>query len=478
MKIVVVGGGPAGLRAALRARELGATVTLIEAERLGGICFNKGPAPVRTLARAARLRHDAADFASFGLKGGIPDVDIGAVVANATRVAAYANEDLHLTERVKDAGVEVIDRAGPAHFIDRLTLALDDGRSIQGDRIVLAVGGFARKLPIPGHELALSFNDLWSLDTLPAHAIVVGGAATGCQLASILLDFGVEVALLEGAPRLISRSDVDLSRGLEAGFVDRGMRVFTAVRSTAIERKNGRLQLTYEKDERSQHLDTDVIFLAVGWPANVASLRLDVPGVETEGPYIRTDRFLRTSVPEIFAAGDVNGISMLVQSAALQGVIAADNAARGPHRAYHPHVVATGSFTQPEYASVGLTEEEARADHECIVEAVRYDHLPRAIIDGRTDGLCKLIVDRATRTLLGAHVLGSYSAEIIQVAATCKAAGLDVRQIAELELAFPTFTEAIGIAARQAVRTLGLEPPEWMGNFEEMPALVQRTGKT
>jgi pyruvate/2-oxoglutarate dehydrogenase complex dihydrolipoamide dehydrogenase (E3) component len=168
---------------------------------------------------------------------------------------------------------------------------------------------------------------------------------------------------------------------------------------------------------------------------------------------------------------------MLVQSAALQGVIAVDNAVRGPHRAYQPHVVATGSFTQPEYASVGLTEEEARADHECIVEVVRYDHLPRAIIDGRPDGLCKLIVDRSTRTLLGAHVLGSYSAEIIQVAATCKAAGLDVRQIAELELAFPTFTEAIGIAARQAVRTLGLEPPEWTGSFEEMPALVRRGAK-
>src|SRR5262249_9441518 len=141
------------------------------------------------------------------------------------------------------------------------------------------------------------------------------------------------------------------------------------------------------------------------------------------------------------------------------------------HRAYRPHVVATGSFTQPEYGSVGLTEEEAQRDHDCIVEVVRYDHLPRAIIDGRTEGLCKLIVDRGTRTLLGAHVLGSYSAEIIQVAATCMAAALDIRQIAELELAFPTFTEAIGIAARRCVRTLGLERPEWAGAFEELPAL-------
>ena len=120
-----------------------------------------------------------------------------------------------------------------------------------------------------------------------------------------------------------------------------------------------------------------------------------------------------------------------------------------------------------------LTEEEAQRDHDCIVEVVRYDHLPRAIIDGRTEGLCKLIVDRGTRTLLGAHVLGSYSAEIIQVAATCMAAALDIRKIAELELAFPTFTEAIGTAARRCVQTLGLEPPEWAGTFEELPASVK-----
>ncbi|HEY1303881.1 MAG TPA: NAD(P)/FAD-dependent oxidoreductase [Vicinamibacterales bacterium] len=477
MKVIVVGAGPAGLRAALRARELGASVTLIEAERLGGICFNKGPAPVRTLARAARLRHDARDFSTFGLRGSVPHVDIRAVIANATRVAAHANEDLHLTERVKDAGVEVIDRAGPAHFADRRSLELEDGRRMQGDRVVLAVGGCARKLPIPGHELALSFDDLWSLEALPSCALVVGGSATGCQLASILLDFGVDVALLEGADRLIPRSDVDISRGLEAAFVDRGMRVVTAARSTSIEAQGGHLRLAYEKDGRSQRLDADAVFLAVGWPANTASLRLDVAGVDTRGPYIRTDEFLRTSVPDIFAAGDVNGLSMLVQSASLQGVIAAENAVRGPHRTYRPHVVAAGSFTQPEYASVGLTEQEASAGHGCIVEIVRYEHLPRAIIDQRSDGLCKLIVDRTTGTVVGAHVLGSYSAEIIQVAATCMAVGMDVRQIAELELAFPTFTEAIGIAARQAVRTLGLEPREWTGNFEEMPALVPRRAK-
>jgi dihydrolipoamide dehydrogenase len=189
-----------------------------------------------------------------------------------------------------------------------------------------------------------------------------------------------------------------------------------------------------------------------------------VAGVATSGPYINVDRHLCTKAPEIFAVGDANGISMLVQSAALQGMVAAENAVLGARRVYAPHAVATGSFTDPEYGAVGLTEEEARARCDCVVEVVKYDGLPRAIIDARTDGMCKLIVDRNTRALLGAHVLGSYSAEVIQVAATCMAAGMEITRIAELELAFPTFTEAIGIAARRIVQRLGLRPAEWTGN--------------
>jgi pyruvate/2-oxoglutarate dehydrogenase complex dihydrolipoamide dehydrogenase (E3) component len=202
----------------------------------------------------------------------------------------------------------------------------------------------------------------------------------------------------------------------------------------------------------------------VGWPANAGSLHVDTAGILMRGPYIGVDEYLRTNVAEVFSAGDANGISMLVQSAVLQGSVAAENAVIGPTRTYSPRAVATGSFTDPEYGAVGLTEEQASVSHDCVVEVVRYDRLPRAIIDARTDGLCKLIVDRSSRTLLGAHVLGPYSAEVIQVAATCMAAQMEVTRIAELELAFPTFTEAIGIAARRIVRRLGLVTTQSTGN--------------
>lgn len=464
MKVIVVGGGPAGIKAALRTRELGADVTLIESGRLGGTAFNEGPAPVRTLSRAARLRADAALFSTFGLEGSAPSVNVKEVIKNANRVSAYANEVRHVTAQVREKGIEVIDEAGPAHFIDTKTLEIGDGRRFQGDRIILAVGGTPRKLPIPGNEMALSFHDLWGLEALPPRVTVVGGSATGCQLASILIDFGVHVDIIEFNDRLTPPSDADISHGLEAAFKARGMNILTGTRSNAIEKVNGHLKVLYTRGEEQASLETDAVFLMVGWPANLSGLNLEAAGIELRGPYIQVDDHLRTNVPEIFVAGDANGVSMFVQSAIQQGSVAAHNAVLGPEQVYTPHAVATGSFTNPEYGSVGLTEAQAREKHDCIVEVLDYTSLPRAVMDGRTDGFCKLIFDSKTLKLLGAHVLGSYSAEVIQVAATCMAAGMTVNKIAELELAFPTFTEAIGIAARRICRQLELETAEWVGD--------------
>jgi pyruvate/2-oxoglutarate dehydrogenase complex dihydrolipoamide dehydrogenase (E3) component len=464
MKIIVVGGGPAGIKAALRARELGADVTLIESKRLGGTAFNEGPAPVRTLARAARLRADTGLFSTFGLDGEAPRVNFKEVISNANRVAAYANEVRQVTAQVNEKGIEVIDEAGPAHFVDTRTLEVADGRRFEADRIILAVGGAPRKLPIPGNEMALSFHDLWALEELPSRVTVVGGSATGCQLASILIDFGAEVDIIEFNDRLTPPSDEDISHGLEAAFRSRGMNVLTGTRSDAIEKVNGRLNVLYTHGETQASLETDAVFLMVGWPANLSELNLEAAGITLRGPYIQTDEYLRTNVHEILVAGDANGVSMFVQSAIHQGSVAAHNAVLGAQQLYTPTALATGSFTDPEYGSVGLTEAQAREKHDCIVEVVTYDKLPRAVMDGRTDGMCKLIFDSTTLKLLGAHVLGSYSAEVIQVAATCMAAGMTVTQIAELELAFPTFTEAIGIAARRVCRGLRLETAEWVGD--------------
>ena len=458
MKLIVLGGGPAGMTAALQARELHAEVTLLESKRAGGTSVNDGPAPVRTLARAARLARDAGSWETFGLQGARPHIDLAAVLANARRVAQYAHEKKHMAEYIRSTGVELIEGVGPAHFLDQHRVQVAGGRTWQADKIIIAVGGHGRILPIPGAELALTYSDIWSLTQLPASVAVVGGAATGCQLASILEDFGCQVYLLELAPRLIPQEDEDIALALAGAFGKQRMTVITGAQTERLEKTDSGIQLHYRKQERPASLTVGAVFFATGWPGNVDSLNLAAAGVVTERSYIPVNDYLQSNVPHIFAAGDINGQSMLVQSARYEGRIAAENAVLGPYRRFTHEIVPSGSFTDPEYASVGLTEAQARQEYDCAVAVVHYDDLLRPVADGHPEGFCKLIVDRRHRYILGAHVIGEYSVEIIQMVAACIASGMRVEQVAELQLAYPTFTEAVGMAAQKLVRELGLAP--------------------
>jgi pyruvate/2-oxoglutarate dehydrogenase complex dihydrolipoamide dehydrogenase (E3) component len=178
--------------------------------------------------------------------------------------------------------------------------------------------------------------------------------------------------------------------------------------------------------------------------------------VEAGRSAIPVDDYLRTNVPHIYAAGDVNGRAKLVQFARAEGRIAATNAVAGPRHTASYRVIPSGSFTDPEYGQVGLTEPEAARDHDIVTAIADYHDLLRPVADGRPDGFCKLIVDRADHTILGGHVLGEYSAEIIQVIATAMTANLTVEQVAAIPFAFPTFTEAVGMAAQMICRDLGV----------------------
>ncbi len=463
MRLLVLGGGPAGISAALHARELGAEVTLLEAKQVGGTSLNDGPAPVRTLARAARLMRDTKSWEQLGLRGAAPQIDLTAALASARRVADHMHDQQRLADALRRRGIDLVDDGGPSRFLDSSTVQVSDGRKFRGDAIVIAVGGRAGRLPIPGVELALTYEDLRSLTALPASVAVVGGADTGCQLASILADFGVDVALIEAASRLVPHADRDVAEALAEAFAGRGIRVLSATLVERLERTPSGVTVRHRSDAQQARLDVDAVFLAVGWPGNADLIDAAKIGIDTAGGYVTVDHALRSSVPHIFAAGDINGISMLVPSARLEGRVAAENAVLGTRRRFTHELVPTGSFTDPEYGGVGLTEDEARERYDCEVGLARYRDLVRPNIDDHPAGFCKLIVERDRRYILGAHVLGEYSAEVIQTASACMAANLRIEQIAELQPAFPTFTEGITIAAQMVVRQMGLAPsaPSW-----------------
>ena len=444
-EVVVVGGGPAGVTAALRASELGATVALVERGNMGGTCTNDGCVPTRVLAKAARLVRDAQQFADYGLEGEPPQVDFSRLLNRTQRVVYEVQEKKQLRGRLEAAGVRVLDRTGDARFLDENTLALASGTTLEAEKFILCAGGHARRLSFPGSEHALTHSDVWTMKALPPSVAVVGGAATGCQLASVFAAFGARVHLLDVAPRLLPGEDGAISRGMTEAVERRG-----------IERTNGGVRLFYSWGGEERQLEVGAVVLAVGWPGNVEPLNLGAAGVETGRGYVRVDDSLRTSAPHVFAAGDATGRMMLVQSATHEGEIAAENAVLGGSRSLKHAVVPHGGFTDPEYGSVGPSEE--RAEDGCAVTVVPYADLDRGVIDGHTQGICKLLVSRETRSILGAHIVGEQAVEVVQVVATAMRAGMRVEQLADLELAYPTFTAVVGIGARRISRELGVVP--------------------
>ena len=459
----MIGAGPAGMSAALQARELGAETTLLEADEVGGTSLHRGPAPVRTLARAARLARDWTSWTHFGLVGQRPEPDLRALLFRSAEVAQYARDKKRMAPHLRRHGIDLVEHIGPTRFVDSHTVTVDDGRTWTAHRIIVAVGGHATRLPVPGAELALTYNDIPSLTELPGSAAIVGGADTGCQIASILADFGVAVSIFEIGPALIGSADESVSDGLADAFRSRGLEVNTNCAVTELRRSNGQLTIDYASGDETGSASYDAVFMAVGWPANIHGLELSNAGVESTRDAIPVDDFLRTNIDDIFAAGDVNGHIKLVQVARAEGRTAAINAVSGPVQRVSYDVVPAGSFTDPEYGQVGLTEAAARQTHDVVAAVALYEELLRPVADGRADGFCKLIADRQSRQILGAHVLGDYSAEIIQVVAAIMAAGMTVEQVATLQFAFPTFTEAVGMAAQMICRDLdvGRFPQVW-----------------
>lgn len=458
--VIVIGGGPAGVTAALRARELGADVALVERSNLGGTCTNDGCVPTRVLAKAARLARDAEQLGQYGLSSPRPSLSFGDLLARTQQVIYQVHEKKQLLGHLEASGAHVLAGVGEAVFQDPHTIRAGS-QILTAASFILCAGGRARRIDFPGAELAITHSDVWSLRSLPRSIIIVGGAATGCQLASIMAAFGARVTLLDAAPRIVPVEDPLVSRALLESFQRRGISLVTGIQGIdRLEGAPGDLSLHYRFDGGVHRADAEAVLLSTGWVGNVAALNLAAAGVQTDGRYVQVDHTLRTNVAHILAAGDITGRMMLVQSASIEARVAAENAVTGAALTDRHRIVPHGGFTDPEYASVGQI---AEAGPGTAVAVVSYAELDRGIIDGHTEGVCKLVVDVATRRITGAHVVGEQAVEVVHVAAAGMAAGMTVEQLAELEIAYPTYTAVLGLAARRIARDLGVVPisPQW-----------------
>jgi dihydrolipoamide dehydrogenase len=459
LDVIVIGAGPAGVLAALRAADLGARTALITRDEFGGMAANDGPVPVRTMAQAARLIREARQLGLYGIDVCEPSLDYPRLLARVRAVVNDVREHSALRGQIDSLGVTVYERAGDARFTDPHTIETESGLRLQAEKIIICTGGVSRRLSVPGSELTATHSDAWSLTSVPPSMLVIGGGATGAQVASIFNAFGSRIQLFQAGPRILPTEDEDVSAAVATAFRESGIVVrenFGEIDS--FEKTPIGVRMIFSKDGARESAEAALAVVAVGWVANTAGLSLATAGVEIDHRgFVRVDDYLRTSAPHIFAAGDITGRLMLVPQAIQDGFVAATNAVRGLTMTLGDQASPIGSFTDPEYAQVGLTEAKARETHDAVTVVVRFDSTTRTIIDGRTTGFCKLIADRATYKILGCHVVGDRAVEITQVAAIAIAAGMRVDDLAQIPLSFPTYAGILGRVAASAARQLNLK---------------------
>ena len=447
--VVVVGAGPAGVVAALRAARLGASTALITRDQFGGMAANDGPVPVRTLAQAARLIREARQFPLYGIAGGEPSLDYARLLARVRDVTADARQHTLLRDDLERAGVSIYEQAGIVRFVDAHTLESDNAPPLHAGKVIICTGGASRPLAVPGFDLTATHSDAWHLSSVPPSLVVIGAGATGVQVASIFNAFGSRVHLVEIAPRILMSEDQEVSEAVAAAMAASGVQVVAdAGTIDRFERCATGVRLIRSASDGQHCIEAALAVVAAGWVAATAGLDLDRAGVQTDRRgYVQVDAQLHTTVPHIFAAGDVTGRALVVHEAVREGLVAATNAVLGATAVLSAQVSPIGSFTDPEYASAGLTEAAARENREVVAATVRFDSLPRPIIDGRQTGFCKLLVDRELHTILGCHVVGERAVELAQLAATAMAAKMPVEELALVPFSFPTYANALGRAA-------------------------------
>jgi pyruvate/2-oxoglutarate dehydrogenase complex dihydrolipoamide dehydrogenase (E3) component len=459
LDVIVIGAGPAGVVAALRAADLGAKTVLITRDEFGGMAANDGPVPVRTLAHAARLIREARQLSLYGISVGEPVLDYPRLLARVREIVNDVRAHSAFRQQIESVKGTIYERAGAARFADPHTIETKSGLRLQAEKIIICTGGVSRRLSVPGSDLTASHSNAWALTTIPPSMLVIGAGATGVQVASIFNVFGSRIQLFQAGPRILPTEDEDVSAAVAAAFRKSGIVVrenFGVIES--FEKTPNGVRMIFNKDDRRENAEAALAVVTVGWMANTAALDLPTAGVETNHRgFVQVDSYLRTSAPHIFAAGDVTGRLMLVPPAIQDGFIAATNAVRGATMTLGEKVNPIGSFTDPEYAQVGMTETKAREKHDVAAAIIDFDSTTRTIIDGRTAGFCKLIVDRVTYKILGCHVVGERAVEIAQIAAIAIAAGMQVDELAHVPLSFPTYAGILGKVAASATRQLNLK---------------------
>ncbi|MEV6427609.1 dihydrolipoyl dehydrogenase [Nocardia sp. NPDC051463] len=468
--LLVIGGGPGGYVAAIRAAQRGLSVGLVEKERPGGVCLNWGCIPTKAMLRSAEVFQTVKAAADYGVyadnarfdfpavrqrKDGIvkelTDGVAGLLAANGvTVIEGHARFTGPTTVDVHEVGPSPIGPDGPRYAAAPAAAI----RQLTARDIIVATGSVPARLPVPGSDLpgVITSDGAFGLTAVPDRLVIVGGSAVGAEWASLFATFGSDVTIVEMQDRLVPAEDSDIGAALGRSFTKHGIAVLTGTTVASIEQGEA-LRVTVT-GKHARELDADVVLVGVGRRPNIADLGLERAGIATdERGFIPVDDRLRTGVEHVYAIGDVTGRALLAHVASHQGLTAADViAGHDSHIDYTAIPAAT--FTHPEIASVGLTEAAARAaGREIVTARFPFAALGRAKTFGDTEGFVKIIAGKQYQEVLGVHIIGPSASDLITEGALAISLEATLDELADTIHAHPTLGE-IGMEA--ALTALGL----------------------
>ena len=462
--LVVIGAGTAGLVSAAGGAALGARVALIERHLMGGDCTNYGCVPSKAIIRSARAAYAVREASTFGISGQNGNqANLSCVMGRMRRLRAQisANDSV---ERFTKLGAEVY--LGDAKFVGKHEIDVD-GRRLSFSKAIIATGARAAELNLPRFQEARYFTNetIFSLEELPKALLVIGGGPIGCELAQTFSRFGSEVTLLSRGKRLLPRDDADAAEILKRRFEREGIRLIFGAKLLRAERGNGIKQVTFDTGKGEEKVQACEILLAVGRQPNLDGLNTETAGVKTDKAGVLVDDRLRTSNPDIYAAGDICSSYQFTHAAEAMARLAIQNALFFGRKRTSDLVIPWTTYTDPEVAHVGITEKEATNRRDTVATFTKeLADTDRAILDGETEGYVRLYMDRKDGSLLGATIVGSHAGESIGEAVLAITQKLKVGDLSGVIHPYPTQAEAIKRAADLQFRSR-LKP--WMRRLLE-----------
>jgi dihydrolipoamide dehydrogenase len=450
--VTVIGGGPGGYVAAIRAAQLGMKVSLIERDKLGGICLNWGCIPSKALLKSAELYNAFKKSQEYGISHTGLSYDFTKIIARSRGVADRVSKGVEYLMRKNK--IDVV--SGTARLTERNSIEVTkEGKvidTIKTKNMVLATGARPRSIPgvIIDRKKIITSSEAMTLSEQPKSLIVIGGGAIGVEFAYFYNSFGTKVTIVEMLPSILPIEDKELTKILDSSLKKSGVDILTGSKVEGVKRGET-VTVTVSDTNGKKDITAEIALMAVGVQANIENLGLEILGIKMERGFIAVNEFGKTNVDGIYAVGDVAGPPLLAHVASHEGIVSVEHIAGKTKHGIDKTNIPSCTYCQPQVASVGLTEEAAIAKgYKVKVGRFPFRPLGKAMAIGETEGLVKLVFEEKYGELLGAHIIGSEATEMIAELGIAKALETTWEELHQTMHAHPTLSEAVMEAAGQA----------------------------